>query len=111
MNSVSMCSLSWRFISAIWNSYSKSDNARSPRITAWPDCFSTYSTSNPSKRSTLTLGRSVVDCSISVLRSAGENSGCLLPLRATATTTRSNKRAALWMTSKWPLVRGSKLPG
>ena len=44
-------------------------------------------------------------------RPGGGNSGCLLPLRATATTTRSNKRAARWMTSKWPLVSGSKLPG
>ena len=34
MNTVSSVGSRWRFISAIWNSYSKSDTARSPRTIA-----------------------------------------------------------------------------
>ena len=47
----------------------------------------------------------------SVRRSAKENNGFLLSLIAMATKTRSNSLAARSITSRWPLVNGSKLPG
>ena len=44
-------------------------------------------------------------------RSSSVNNGCFAAFVATATTTRSNIREARWITSRWPFVNGSKLPG
>ena len=71
-------------MSAIWNSYSKSDTARRPRtITAAPTCFAN-SASSPSNDCTSTrLSGTAVR--IIATRSSSENSGCLATLIATAT--------------------------
>jgi hypothetical protein len=47
--------------------------------------------------------------SISIF-SSGENSGVLPGCTPTPTTTRSTMRAARAITSRWPLVTGSKEP-
>ena len=52
MNTVSTRGLRRRFISAIWNSYSKSETARRPRTTARAPTWSMKSTSRPEKLST-----------------------------------------------------------
>ena len=44
-------------------------------------------------------------------RSASGNSGALPAFIATPTTSRSSRRAARPMTSRWPLVTGSNVPG
>ena len=55
---------SWRFISAIWNSYSKSLTARSPRTTIEAPTFRANSASSPSNDSKATRGSSpIVACS------------------------------------------------
>src|SRR5437867_818432 len=111
-NTVSMVSSSLRFNRAIWNSYSKSEIARNPRITACaPHCL-TYCTSSPSNAATSTRARSLVTTRTISTRSVKSNSGCLLGLgAATATMTLSKSRRLRLMMSVWPWVMGSNVPG
>ena len=110
-NSVSTSGYRLRFIPAIWNSYSKSDTARSPRRITRASCACTKSISSDEKRTTSTFGRSAsTSCAIST-RSAAVKNGRLVSLSATPTTTRSNSRAARRTRSSWPRVNGSKVPG
>ena len=83
-----------RFISAIWNSLSKSDTARSPRtITRAPTCRA-KSMVRPLKVLTSTPLRSPRLSRIMATRSPVVNSGCLLGFSRTAMTTRSKIPAA-----------------
>ena len=54
MKKVSISGASWRFICASWNSYSKSESARRPRIIMRLCCWRMKSTSRPLKYLTLT---------------------------------------------------------
>ena len=56
MNTVSTSGISCRFMPAIWNSYSKSLTARSPRTTTLPPCSTTKSRSRPRNAITSTFG-------------------------------------------------------
>ncbi|CPH90283.1 Uncharacterised protein [Bordetella pertussis] len=56
MNMVSTSGSRWRFMPAIWNSYSKSDTARRPRMMTRPFWSRTKSFSKPPKLCTSTLG-------------------------------------------------------
>src|SRR3989449_1890085 len=77
-----------RFMSAIWNSYSKSLTARRPRtITVAPTAMAN-SASSPSKERTSTLG-SWTARRIKATRSSSVKSGCFATFTATATITRS----------------------
>src|SRR5216110_2985564 len=83
-NTVSILGARLRFINAIWNSYSKSETARSPRIiTEAPSCLAN-SASNPSNDCTAKR-LSGTACRISATRSSSENSGCFTTFTATAT--------------------------
>ena len=53
---VSTSGMSWRFMPAIWNSYSKSLTARRPRTTTLPPCSTTKSRSRPRNAITSTFG-------------------------------------------------------
>ena len=61
--------------------------------------------------STSALGMSLTAVSTICMRSATLKVAFLLGLLDTATMTCSKRRQARWMMSRWPLVRGSKLPG
>src|SRR5690606_35337677 len=100
-----------RFIWAIWNSVSKSETALSPLTMTFTPRLRAYSTSRPSQESTSTLGMSAVASLAICIRSGMVNRGVLRGLRKTVTSTLSKLPAARRMTSKWPLVMGSKLPG
>src|SRR3989442_13359399 len=83
-NTVSILGARLRFISAIWNSYSKSDTARKPRIiTEAPTRFAN-SASSPSNDCTCKR-LSGTACLIRATRSSSEKSGCLETFTATAT--------------------------
>ena len=58
-----------------------------------------------------TFGRCRTESVTSRVRSSRSNSGCFASLAATATITRSKSFAARSVTSRCPLVNGSKLPG
>src|SRR6059058_3607669 len=60
MKTVSKFSDMWRFISAIWNSYSKSLTARRPRMLSLAPIFLAKSTSSPSNCVTSTCLLSAV---------------------------------------------------
>ena len=89
MKTVSTRGLSRRFISAIWNSYSKSETARRPRITVRAPMRSMKSTSRPEKLSTRQSGRSASSSRRVSTRSSDENSAFFPSLYSTATTTSS----------------------
>ena len=73
MNTVSTSGMSWRFMPAIWNSYSKSLTARRPRTTTLPPCSTTKSRSRPRNAITSMFGY-LDDSSVAMSsRSAIEN--------------------------------------
>src|SRR5690242_4584720 len=109
-NTVSSAGASVRFISAIWNSYSKSDTARSPRIRIDAPTCRAKSTSRPSNDRTSTPGSFTVS-RINATRSSNVKSGCLDTFTATATTTWSENARDRRIRSAWPRVTGSKEPG
>src|SRR6266850_735739 len=111
MNTVSSVGSRWRFISAIWNSYSKSDTARRPRIRALARRRRAYSTSRPSKVSTSMFGYSLKTSRMMATRSSAENSGFFSAFTSTATMIRSKRWALRRMMSTWPFVSGSNDPG
>ena len=73
--------------------------------------FAAKSTKSPANDVAVTLGMSFTTLANMRLRSANVKKGFLLLLSGRATITRSKSRVARLITSKWPLVSGSKLPG
>src|ERR1044071_9202330 len=107
---VSILGARLRFISAIWNSYSKSDTARSPRtITEAPTDFPNSASSPSNDRTSTRLSGTA--CLMSATRSSSEKSGCLAALTATATISGSTKCSDRCTRSSFPCVSGSKDPG
>ena len=87
-----------RFMSAIWNSYSKSLTARRPRTITVAPTAQAKSASSPSNDRTSTLASSTA-CRINATRSSRVKSGCFATFTATATITRSAKVRARRMRS------------
>src|SRR5467141_125735 len=83
-NTVSIFGARLRFINAIWNSYSKSDTARKPRMITEAPTFLANSASSPSNDCT-SKRLSGTACLISATRSSSEKSGCFATFTATAT--------------------------
>src|SRR6202022_2199280 len=110
MNTVSNPSDRWRFINAIWNSYSKSLTALSPRMLSVAPTFLAKSTSSPSNWVTSTHFWSAVERRISSTLSSVVNSAFLDEFTATATMRWSTNSQLLRIKSSCPLVIGSKLP-
>jgi hypothetical protein len=102
-----------RFMSAIWNSYSKSDTARRPRMMMRTFVLARESTSSPVKSATSTRGSSANTLRISVDALGMSNRPLFAWVRrcATATSTRSQKPSARRTMSSWPRVMGSNEPG
>jgi hypothetical protein len=103
-----------RFISAIWNSYSKSDTARSPRMIMRASCVRAKRTSRPVKSATTTRGSSANTLRIRSSRSRIVEDPALA-LRAAVRDRHDHavaevQRAPRTMSS-WPRVMGSKDPG
>ncbi len=96
---------------AIWNSYSKSDTARSPRSSTPAPMLRTKSASRPSKPRTSTFENCDSASRASDTRNSSGSAGPLAGLSATPTTSRSNSGAARPTRSTCPLVTGSKVPG
>src|SRR3989454_6739541 len=111
MKTVVTSGSSRRFISAIWNSLSKSDTARSPRTITRAPTWRAKSMVRPLKVLTSTPARSPRLSLIMATRSLLVKSGRLLGFSRTAMTTRSKMRPARSTISRWPCVSGSKLPG
>src|SRR5205823_2742401 len=109
-NTVSTPGARLRFMSAIWNSYSKSLTARRPRTISVAPAARTKAASRPSNDRTSTLG-STAAFWISATRSSSVNSGCFATLTATAMMTRSANVRARRIRSSWPRVMGSNEPG
>ena len=110
MNMVSRSGERWRFISAIWNSYSKSLTARRPRM------ISRASTS-PGEIDQEAGELADLDARLVVHRGADQvdpflhgEQRLLGELVATATTSRSTNPRLRRIRSSWPRVMGSKLP-
>ena len=80
-------------------------------MTVFMPCDLAKSTSKLSKPSTLTLPSSQTASFAISMRFSCANIGCLLSLFATATMTLSKIFVALMITSKWPFVMGSNVPG
>ncbi len=112
---VSVVGRSLRFMSAIWNSYSKSETARMPRTMQSARSRATRSMSKPSKAAMRKLVPipTMLEVASSIIssRSLTENSGALEGLATTATISSSKIRRLRWMTSTWPLWIGSNIPG
>lgn len=87
-------------MSAISNSYSKSEVARSPRMIVPAPISRAYSTRRPSKAVTRTSGRSPSSASSISTRSSTVNRPDLLTLWATDTTSSGNTRRARWTRSR-----------
>ena len=116
MNTVSMLASIARFMPTIWNSYSKSATARSPRtITVAP-------TSRAQSISRFSNGCTMISPPVRAMmpahsastiatRSSRLKNGCLSRLIATPITSRSTSAMARWMMSVCPSVIGSKVPG
>ncbi len=85
---------------AIWNSYSKSLKARTPRMMNWAFCALAKSTSRPWKVVTSTWGRVAVSSFSMATRSSTLKAGDLAGLWRTATTSLSTSFAARWMRSQ-----------
>ena len=98
-------------MSAIWNSYSKSDTARMPRTMQSAASRFTRSTSRPSNDVMRMRSRPRVASSISSSRSFTVNSGSLDGLATTATMSSSKMRRLRSMRSRCPLCIGSNIPG
>src|SRR5262245_52186699 len=111
MNTVSTVWRSFRFISAIWNSYSKSETARSPRTMQSACSRSTRSMVRPSNDVIRMRSIPAVHSSISSRRSFTVNSGSLDGLATTATMSSSKIRRLRSMRSRCPLCMGSNIPG
>ena len=101
-NTVSIVGASFLLVSAIWNSYSKSETARSPRTITVAFRLRAYSTRRPLNPSTSTRGWRLNTSRIIAARSSSVNIGFLAELRATRTTTREKSSAARRMTSMCP---------
>src|SRR2546430_11922117 len=99
-----------RFMSAIWNSYSKSLTARRPRTIRVAPAARTKSASSPSNDRTSTRGPDPA-WRIRATPSPSANRGCFATLTATATMTRSAKVRARRIKSSCPSVMGSNEPG
>ena len=104
-----------RFMSAIWNSYSKSATARRPRTESVAPTSRAKSTSSPWKCRTSTRGAAPVATSprasrTIAARSSSVNAGCLVEFTATPTTSRSTNSRLRCIRSRCPSVTGSKLP-
>src|SRR5207245_2625570 len=110
-NTVSTVDRSLRFISAIWNSYSKSETARMPRTMQSARSRATRSISNPSNATMRKLLSPAVASSIISRRSLTVKSGCFEGFATTATISSSKIWRLRWMTSMWPLCTGSNMPG
>src|SRR5712692_1912368 len=113
MNTVSTVSRSLRFMSAIWNSYSKSEIARRPRTMQSACSRWTRSMSRPSNdviriRPTPMLA---VHSSISSRRSLTVKRGTFEGFATTATMSSSKIRRLRSMRSRCPLCIGSNVPG
>src|SRR5919108_870471 len=109
----SMSEASWRLSWFISSSYSKSEIARSPFTIALAPRARAKSTTSVENGSTRTLPRCPVAASMNSIRSSAENSELVLRTEAatTATISSSNIAAARVITSRWPLVTGSYVPG
>src|SRR5690606_1602881 len=110
-NRVSTSGIRWRFMLAIWNSYSKSDTARRPRSSTPAPTSRTKCASSVSNPRTSTFGCPESASRASLTRSSSGSVGPLAWLAATPTITFSNSGAARSTRSMWPLVIGSKVPG
>src|SRR5262249_30053036 len=110
-NAISTPGANLRFMSAIWNSNSKSLTARRPRMMTWAPMRRAQSTSRTVNWIADAPGRPSLAHSIISIRSSGVNRLDLTGFCATAITTRSNRAVARRARSRWPLVNGSKLPG
>ena len=96
----------------IWNSYSKSDAARSPFTLTAPSCCFAYSARSPEDDSTETFGYFSVALRAISTRSSTENIGeVLVELYIMHTMTLSNIFELRRMIFRCPSVIGSKLPG
>src|SRR5215471_1302957 len=111
MNTVSTLWRSLRFISAIWNSYSKSDTARRPRTMQSACSRSTRSMTSPSNEVMRRRFIPAVHSSISSSRSLTPNSGSFAGFAPTAMISSSKMRRLRSMRSRWPLWMGSNMPG
>src|SRR5215470_6019050 len=113
MNTVSTVWRSFRFMSAIWNSYSKSETARSPRTTQSAPSRSTRSIRSPSNEvmRIRPMPMPLVHSSMSSRRSFAVNRGSFDGLATTATMSSSKMRRLRSMRSRCPLCIGSNMPG
>lgn len=91
-----------RFIWASWNSNSKSDTARSPRIMAWALFFFAKSTVRPVKDCTSAFGKLFKFSWMSFRRSSVEKVGFFSVLMAMAMMTLSKRLQARLRTSRCP---------
>ncbi len=100
-------------MSAIWNSYSKSETARRPRTTQSAPSRSTRSIRRPSNEvmRIRLIPMPVVHSSISSRRSLAVKSGSFEGLATTATISSSKMRRLRSMRSRCPLCMGSNIPG
>src|SRR4051795_2451612 len=110
-NTVSSEGWSWRFINAIWVSYSKSLTARRPRMIMVAPTRLANSANNPSKDSKTTRSSLPTAARSMSNRSSTEKSGCFIRFTATATISRSASPKLRRTRSSWPRVGGSKEPG
>ena len=105
-----------QFKSACCSSYSKSVIARRPFTTPSALCVQQKLTRSPSNGNTV-MSCTSASCKLSCTmrtRSSSENTvpqPFLLAEHATATVTRGNMRCARRITSRWPRVIGSNVPG
>src|SRR5436190_5082643 len=96
---------------ASWNSYSKSDTARSPRSTTRAFCSRTKSMSRPLKPSTCRFFTSPSASRAMAMRSSSVKNGRFALLSAMARTSVSKSVLARRTSSSWPRVSGSNVPG
>lgn len=99
---VSMEGSRWRFIWASWNSYSKSETARRPRMMAWALFFLAKSTVRPVKDWSSAFGNWAKLPCMSRKRSSVEKMGFFSVLRAMAMMILSKILQARPRTSRWP---------
>jgi hypothetical protein len=111
MNTVSMRGLRWRFMRAIWNSYSKSEMARRPRTITVAPIFFRVVHEQARERVHLDprLPREGLADDLHPLLHREER--LLLGLRRMAMVTSSNTLRPRAMMSRWPFVIGSNEPG
>src|SRR6185312_5114351 len=101
-----------RFRLFIWNSHSKSETARSPLTMARAPRERANSTTSVVNPSTVMFDAESSEAWMNRMRSSSVNIVCLCRgWRTTATITRSNRPDARRITSRWPVVTGSYVPG